>query len=44
MSLLHMGIIRQCATPIAEDHESLEWAGLEYRWGDFSNKICALIF
>lgn len=38
------GMIRQRATPTPEGHGSVTWASLEYRWGDFSNKICALIF
>ena len=39
-----MGLIWRLATPTPEDQESRKQEGSEYHWGDYLDKICAMIF
>ena len=44
ISLVDMGLIWRLATPTPEDRESRKRDGSEYHWGDYLDKICAMIF
>jgi hypothetical protein len=44
VSLVDMGLIWRLATPTPEDRESGKRDGSEYHWGDYLDKICAMIF
>ena len=44
ISLVDMGLIWRLATPTPEDRETGKRDGSEYHWGDYLDKICAMIF
>lgn len=44
VSLVDMGLIWRLATPTPEDGESQKRDSSEYHWGDYLDKICAMIF
>jgi len=44
ISLLDMGLMWRLATPAQEDREASKRDGSQYRWRDYLEKICCIIF
>ena len=44
VSVVDMGLIWRLATPTPLDYEARKRDGKDYRWSDYLEKICSLIF